>query len=237
MSEGSRGPERPNLPPIEAHPEKPLEKGPLLDQLHQVADQGKFSRRTAIYTGVGLGASLLGVKKGIIDLGNASSSNNEGDTSHEIELGPVVKFAGRNEDGTYFFSNVAEYIELNEFEYRQRYTKQGALDGLEAPIIHEYNPNKEFEDAPSRSIDTDTKLAEDVKLVRLAIKADNGASNRIIVDPDDPNKNIDVWLGFAKENPSDPSHPIWTDENGNVLDDKINVVSPIFTDTYDPKND
>lgn len=66
MSEGSRGPERPSLPPIEAHPEEPLITAPTtrleqkLDKMQQSAadhagDVEKYGRRTVLGAGSGLG--------------------------------------------------------------------------------------------------------------------------------------------------------------------------------------
>lgn len=230
--------EKSGFPPTEAHPEPPLSSGPLLDELNQIQGEPTSRRKVVGSLLIGGAAAILAANEGSKRLNKASSANEEVTTS-EIDTGPKVDFAGRNEDGSYFFSDVAEYVELNSLEYRQLYDKFGNSKGMEAPIIHEYNPEEKFEDAPKRSIDQQAPVPKNVKLIRLAIDAESGAPYRIRTNPDDPNSpdhDIPIWLGFAIEDPKNPNNFIWTDEYGNVLDDgTVCVVSPIFTNTSDPK--
>lgn len=227
--------EKSPFPPVVAEPEPPLSSGPLLDELHQIQG-GPISRRKVVGSLIVGAAAVVLAAREVSKRANNTSSAHEEESTPEIDTGPKVNLAGRKEDGSYFFTDVAEYIDLNEFVYRDLYDKHGNSEGMEAPIIHEFNPEKKFDEAPKRSIDPKTKLAKDVKLVRLAIDAESGSPLRIMLDPDDPNDDIPIWLGFAIENPNNPKKPIWTDEYGNILDDDtVDVVSPIFTKTITPK--
>lgn len=223
MTEGSRGPEKPPLPPIEAHPEPgPVGKDlPPIERLMRKAQDDPRTRR-ALLVGTALAAAGIGL--GAVKLARDHSAEAQASTENE-QLVPEPIYAALSKDrGRLELSDVAEY-----WQPSFRYAQVAPGERLYSPKFREFTTDEEFQKEDNKYIEADpNNLPDGVRLKLILSERDNeiGPTDipTSILNPKNPDETLFLWgmLADSEGNPIDPT--------GEPAEGKIYATSPIFFD-------